>query len=236
MGDGKTFEPISDFIAAIARESRRAPGACMDPVEEDQGILGEPLPRQPTSTFNEGHDGFVDGFMVASSSANAAVEVNVEATAAPSIEKVGQPPSLSSGQVTQRQSVNNATAPSQTSNRAAVPQLQLPNSCGAVRAGSPNARQYLSASTRPQGTAQPRTVPSLHLHAASVPPLLGHRSSASTTPERPRMSGAPMISPRPVGSQQPVAGQVASNPRVMVAPGASNLRMGVTPSPGRQFT
>merc|ERR1712137_335462 len=113
----------------------------MDPAEEDQGILGEPLPRMPTSSssdpVNQGHDAFVDGFMVASSSTTTAVEVNVEATAPPSTEKVGQPPSTTSGQIAQRQSATNAAAPLQTSNRAVVPQLQLPNNCPAVRAASP---------------------------------------------------------------------------------------------------
>jgi len=68
----------------------------------------------------------------------------------------------------------------------------------------------------------------------SVTPLITHKSMSST-PERVRMTGRQMISPRQCSASQPAHGPLVNNTGVVLAPSASAVRYGVAQSPGRTW-
>jgi len=98
-----------------------------------------------------------------------------------------------------------------------------------------------------RSSRQAGVVPSLQLSGHTAPgPLLVGRQSSSSTPERPRVCGlqgmpAPtntgaagqLFSPRPqtMQMQKAVAGQVATNPRLMASANVGTLRMGMAQAP-----
>mmetsp|Transcript_33659 Transcript_33659/g.106927 ORF Transcript_33659/g.106927 Transcript_33659/m.106927 type:complete len:722 (-) Transcript_33659:224-2389(-) len=236
--DDGHFQPIGEFIRNIAHEARGAPGTWAEPAGAYEGILGEPLPqpsRGAMGSSDAGSDGcMLEGFLAGHSADAACQDMGARAGGPVAAAPTPAPAAAVQGQW-------HAQAAGGPGVLGCGPKAQ---GLGAFGPPPLAAQCEVAGSRATQATqAGGGPVPPLQLHAASVPPLLGHRLSAST-PERPRTRGAPsrpgtwsgqLISPRPTRPQKPGSGPPPPNPRMVLAPNAGPVRMGMAQSPGRQL-
>jgi len=218
---GDPFEPISDFIRAVAQEGQR-PQPMMDRAGEDQGILGEMLPPPPRTSMGGASAGTLDPLLsnriaepsrklsdperepVSQAGRTSPLPQPVPALMAQPVRSPRthwQPQAAQAANTSPPRGATTATPPPQrsSSGRQGPPVPQLGASLRSCRQMSDPGASNASVPGQARTSTGGPPVPPLQLHTAAMAAVLNGRAMASSTPERPR-AGQPPVPPAPLGA------------------------------------